>query len=207
VIELLAFEAARAVAKTKKKSSGPDLKGTAALVAYTGIIVVPVLVALNPSWLRRWTIPMLAVTAMGIYATVPDTENVRTVMFVMVPAGALCALLRVKVPWFVASAASVVILWQAIQDAAGQAPPIIRAIGCFAALLAMPVAGWLAQLLDRGRPAILAVLITHGAFAVFASRALVHQRSIAVVGGGIAAALLAAVGVLFLAARPVEPEP
>jgi hypothetical protein len=71
----------------------------------------------------------------------------------------------------------------------------------------MPVAGWLAQLTDRGRPATLTVLVTHGVFAVFASRALVHEKSIVVVAGGIAAGLLAAVGVLFLASRPVEPGP
>ena len=210
----LAFEATRVAQRRKGRSSNStDLSGTAALFAYTGIVAVPVLVALNPAWLRRWTVPMLAVTSIGVYYTVPDTERVRTVMFVVVPIACVCALVRVKVPALVAAAVAVVILWQAIQDAHGAAPPIIRSIGCFAALLAMPVAALLTRLAKRGRPATLVVLVTHGAVAVFASRAFVREKSVGLLVVAIGAALLVAVVVLFVASREpdlddaADPEP
>jgi len=205
VLQTIAFELARASQRRRSSpSSSSDLKGTAALIAYTGIVAVPVLVALNPKWLRQWTVPMLAVTSMGVYATVPDTEHVQTVMLVMVPIGAACALLRLKVPGIISAGAAAVILWQAYYDVAGQAPPVVRAIGCFAALLAMPVAALLARLTDRGRPATLLVLVTHGAVAVFASRALVHQRSLPLVAFVIGTVLVGAVAVLYLFSRPFE---
>ncbi len=175
----------------------PRLRGIAILGAIAAVIGVPTLVALAPPWLRRWTVPMLAVTSMGVWATVPDTEHVFPVMLVVVVAGIAAFVIGKDAPGFVAAGIALVIVVAALADSAGRAAPIGRAAGCFAALLVVPIVQRIADAHERGRPPIVAVLVSHGLVAVFASRALIRDESPVPVTLVIAVALAVQFAVLY----------
>lgn len=188
--------------RAKRRGLFPDLEGSALVLAVAAAIGVPVLVALFPRWLHRWTGPMLAVSAVGVYATVPDTEHVRPVMVLVVIGAILCFALGIELPALIAAAVALLIVGAAIADSAGRSAPIARAAASFAVLLAAPVAAWIASARERGRPPLAVVLVTHGALAVFASRALIRESSVTLVAGVLAAALAAAVALLVATSKP-----
>ncbi len=190
---MLPVVAVKAARRAARRGLLPDFKGSAPLFALGAVVAVPAFVALSPAWLRRWLLPMLAVTSMGVYATVPDTEHVSVVMLVVVAAAIVTLVARVEVHPAVGAAIAFVIVLAALADSAGLPAPIVRAIGCFAAFLAVPVA---ARLRPDARPALLTVLVTHGVVAVFASRALIRERSALLVVVAVAVALAIAVAVL-----------
>lgn len=160
--------------------------------------------------------PLLAVTSVGVYLTVPDTEHAIKVMAVTVIAAIACfaasiALPRIKLPGIVASPVAVLIVGAALADSAGRGYPIARATGCFGVLLAAPVAGGLNRLRTRQggqrRPTMATLAIVHCLVVGFSSRALIRQESVGLVVAAVGGALLAAVVILFVTARPVTVEP
>jgi hypothetical protein len=157
------------------------------------------------------TVPFLAVTSVGVYLTVPDTEHAIQVMPVMLMAAIVCFVASVRLPAILGSLASIVIVGAALADSAGLGAPIARATGCFGVLLAAPVAGWLNQLrTEEGserRPTMTTLVIVHGIVVGWSSRALIRQESVGLVVIAVGVALVAAVAVLFATARPVAVEP
>jgi hypothetical protein len=196
---MLAYEAKRAVAR--RRGVGTRLTGVAQLLAFVGVVGVPLLVGLGPRWLRRWTIAMLAVTSMGVWATVPDTEYVLIVMVVVVVAAIVVFPTGWEAPPLVSAAVALVIMLAAVEGSAGNAAPIARAIGCFAALLAVPVAGRLMGSSEERHPLPVVVLAIHTIVALVCSRALIRQESASLVTGVVAVALLATVAALYVAPR------
>jgi hypothetical protein len=179
----------------------PRLEGDAQLLAVVGVLGVPVLVALCPPWLRRWFMPMLAVSSIGIYLTVPDTEHVLTVMLIVVLVAIGSFALRLELPSLLAAGVAVVMMVNALADSAGQPAPIARAIGCFGALLAVPVARYASTRAGRGEPAVPPVLLAHCAVVLFSSRALIREESPKMVVAAVAIALAGAVTFLVATAK------
>src|SRR5437868_14852034 len=69
------------IASAKKRSTQlPKLNGLATLAAIASIIGVPLLAALFPRSAAKIVMPLLAITSVGVYLTVPDTERVSLIM-------------------------------------------------------------------------------------------------------------------------------
>ena len=94
-----------------------------------------------------------------------------------------------------------VMMVNALSDSASRPAPIARAVGCFGALLALPVARLVSARLSKGEPRLVPVLAVHCGTAAFCSRALIRQESAALVVAAVAAVLLAAVVALVTTAR------
>ncbi|MEY2461189.1 MAG: hypothetical protein QOG30_3019 [Acidimicrobiaceae bacterium] len=188
----------------------PRLHGNALLVAIGSIVGVSVLSALFPRWAGRVTLPLLAITSVGVYLTVPDVERVSVVMVILVIAAAYSAVKRVEPDQVVRAGVAVLIMGAAVMDSGGRAAAIVRAAGCFGVLLAAPTAQWLSELLSDGavkrRPALPVLVIVHCLVVGWSSRALIRETSLSRVIPGIAAALVVAAMVLVAAARPVAVE-
>ena len=173
---------------------------------------------------------LLLVTAGGIYATVPDTEQVLVVLGVALPIALL------GFPWPVAAlgrggahAAVAVMLWSAANGAVGRPASIVGALGTFGLLVTIPIgrfAGgrpgrwrdrWRGITGSRGRMAALAALVVvQVAVALYAAQVagpehdvttavlvLVPAVVVALLAGWLFAGWLCAAG----PAPPVLPEP
>jgi hypothetical protein len=195
----------------KRGGGGPRIEGAALIVAIAAIIGVPLLSAYFPRWVGRMTVPLLAVTSIGVYLTVPDTERVSVVMAVMFVAAVVCFAAEVRPPPLVVGITAFVIIGAAIRDSGGRAEAIARAAGCFGVLLAAPVAGWLHEVRENNeverRPSIAVLVVLHCVVVGFSSRGLIRDRSIFLVAAACGAALLVSVAILFAMARPVSVEP
>ncbi|MEY2449918.1 MAG: hypothetical protein QOH79_3394 [Acidimicrobiaceae bacterium] len=189
----------------------PRFNGVATLVAIGSIASVPLLTACFPRWASRLVLPLLAVTSVGIYLTVPDTERIIVVMVVVGIAAAVCLRAAVVPSPQVVAAIAFVMTTTAILDSGGRAVAIVRAAGCFGVLLAAPIARSLDGLrtgapVER-RPALTTLAVVHCVVVAWVSRGLVHQRSLAVVIPGVGGALVVATLLLLATARPVASRP
>lgn len=155
--------------------------------------------------------PLLAITSIGIYATVPDTERVSLAMGLMLVVMVVYAGLAIAPNQVVLAAAAFVEIGAVILDSGGRGAAIARATGCFGVLLAAPIAGWLNQLRTSGdlewQPPITLLVAMHCLLVGWSSRALVRETSLAPVVVTSGGALAAAVLLLFAIARPVAVEP
>jgi hypothetical protein len=194
----------------------PSLDGIASLVAFGSLVGVPLLAACFPRWAARMALPLLAVTSVGVYLTVPDTERVRVVMALMLIVAVVGFAANIEPNRFVVAAIAFVIIAVAILDSGGRGAAIARAAGCFGVLLAAPIAHWLPRLQptndardahDERRPAVVTLVIVHCLVVGWASRALIRQTSVGLVVLACGAALVLATGILFATGRPVAADP
>lgn len=187
------------------------LNGDALLVAISSIAGVPLFAAFFPSRDARLAMPLLAVTSIGVYLTVPDVERVSLVMVIMVVAAVSCFATKIAPPHIVVAGSALLIMAAAIVDSGGRGAAIVRAAGCFGVLLAAPIAGWLNQFVTDGaferRPALPLLAIVHCLVVGWSSRALIRETSVDLVVTGTAAALIVATVVLLGTSRPVAAEP
>jgi hypothetical protein len=155
--------------------------------------------------------PLLAITSIGVYLTVPDTERVIVVMGLMVLAGVVCFASEIRPNQAAIAATAFVIIGVAILDSAGRGVAIARATGCFGVLLAAPIAGWLSRWSTNGelerRSNLTTLVVVHCLVVGWSSRALIRETSIDFVLPAVAAALLIAIVLLLGLSRPAAPEP
>lgn len=165
------------------------------------------LVAFFPRWAERMVMPLLVITSVGVYLTVPDTEDVRVVMALVVIAAIVSFAATITVPTIVGAVVALVMMAAAIIDSGGRAEAIVRAAGCCGVLLAAPVAGWLNELRTNDgperRPTMATLVVVHCLIVGWASRTLIGESSIGRVVAIVGVALVVAVVVLFATARPI----
>ena len=197
-----------------KAGRAPRLEGITTLLPIVSIIAVPLLTFFFPRWAARMAVPLLAITSVGIYATVPDTERVKVVMAAMLVAGAVCLATRVTLAPLVPAALAFMMMGEAILDSGSRGAPMVRAAGCFGVFLVAPVAAWLQQWrADDGdqererRPALITLIAVHCVLMVWSSRLQIRETSSAAVVLGTGLALVLGTAVLFATARPVAPTP
>ena len=155
--------------------------------------------------------PLLAITSVGVYLTVPDTERVSLVMAVALLAAVVTFAMDFVPEPLVIAAVAFVIMGTAILDSASREAAIARAAGCFGVLLAAPVSAWLGgRRANDGaarRPAAAVLVAVHCVVVGFSSRVLIRQESLPRVAAADAVVLVVAVVVLLVSARPVAAEP
>ncbi|MEY2454247.1 MAG: hypothetical protein QOD92_3821 [Acidimicrobiaceae bacterium] len=193
----------------------PRFRGIAFPLAIVSIVAVPFLTFSFPRWAARVAVPLLAITSIGIYATVPDTERVILVMAVMLVLAVVCGAASISPHPIVLAAIAFVMMGTAILDSAGREAPIVRAAGCFGVLLVAPVAGWVQQArarsgdesLQERRPAMVTLVALHCVLVAWSSRLQIRETSVAPVLVGTGGALALGILVLLAAARPVAAAP
>ena len=189
----------------------PRLDDGAFVVAIGSIVCVPLLVAWFPRWAGRVAVPLLAVTSVGVYLTVPDVERVSLVMIIVVVAAVYCFARGIAPDPIVVAGIAFLIIGAAILDSGGRGGAIVRAAGCFGVLLAAPVAGWFNALTKDGaverRPALSVLVLVHCLVVGWSSRAFIREKSVSGVVPAVAAALVIATVLLLVVSRPVAAEP
>jgi hypothetical protein len=155
--------------------------------------------------------PLLAITSIGIFVTVADTERVSVTMALMLVVMVIFVGTAMKPNEAVLGAAAFVLIGAAILDGGDRGAAIARAAGCFGVLLAAPIAGWLNALRKSGdvewRPPVVVLGAVHCLLVGWSSRVLVREETTGVVAAAVGGALVAAVLILFAFARPVAVEP
>lgn len=182
------------------------------------ILAVSVLAYHFPRWAARQALPFLAATSVGIYLTVPDTERVVLVMGAIAIAGIVSLQVEAVASPIVLALIAGVMMGTATLDSAGRGAAVVRAAGCFGALLALPVAGWLRQLRARDgngrveggaatehRPSFVTLALVHCVLVAWCSRGQIRELALAPVLLGTGGALVLGTFVLYAAARPVAP--
>jgi hypothetical protein len=200
-----------AIVKKKKTEGGSHtrhLDGVGMVLAVAAVLAVPLLTWRFPRPAQRLVLPLLAVTSIGVYATVPDTEHVRLTMLLAVVVAVACVATKFVPPPAVGAVIALIIVAAAITDCADQNAALARAIGCFGALVVAAPAEWINARRDASRrPTIAALAIIHCVVAVFSSRALIRQESTTLVVLAVAAVLTAALAVLVTASSAISAEP
>jgi len=200
----------RLASAKKKVGELPKLNGLASLAAIAAIVGVPVLAALFPRSAAKIVMPLLAITSVGVYLTVPDTERVSLVMALVIMAAIVTFAATVTLHQLAVSGVAFVIMGAAIMDSGGREASIVRAAGCFGVVIAAPVAGWLNELrtngVDERRTLPVIMIGLHCLLVGWSSRVLIRETSILFVVAADAAAFAVALIVLVLAARPVAVE-
>jgi hypothetical protein len=192
----------------------PRFHGIALPLAVGSIIAVPLLTHRFPPWASRVALPLLAVTSVGIYATVPDTERVILVMAAMLIAGVIGLDARIAVHRNLLAAISVVMMGAAILDSAGRGAPIVRATGCFGVFLVTPAVGWVWRWWPGGderrperHPPLPMLALVHCVLVAWSSRVQIRETSVTVVLLSTGGALVLATLLLLATARPVAATP
>jgi hypothetical protein len=118
-----------------------------------------------------------AITAAGVFAAVPDTEQAAVLLGASVPLGlAGWPLGHVRIGPTGAGAAVALVVWVAAVGGRGREPSIVGAVACLGLLATLPVGGWRARRTGRsgavGRSHHVAVLVVgvHLAVVAVASR-------------------------------------
>jgi hypothetical protein len=150
-------------------------------------------------------LPLFVVTAVGMYATVPDTEAVAAAVGVLLPFLVLGWPVRVATLGRPGAAAAVaMLLWAGSDGAPGRPASVIGIVVCLG-LLSAPV-GWLlfpglggTRRSEPRTGVILAMVACHVLFVVVAARAVGHisDARVAAAVGAIVAAAAVIVGALF----------
>jgi hypothetical protein len=164
------------------------------------VLVVPVgaLLAAASDEMWRDDAPgpaLLALSALGAYYAVPDTEQVAAVAGAAVALGALGWPVRVgRLGASGAAAAVALVVWAAATGAVGRPPSFIGAAACLGLLVGIPLGAALARHSERGaawaaRP-VAALLVVHAGVVVLASRWAGASRD---VGPALAAATVTVV--------------
>ena len=155
--------------------------------------------------------PLLAVTSMGVFVTVADTERVRVTMVLVVAVTVVYLAWAITPGPVVLAAVAFAIVGAAVLDSAGRTAPIVRAAACFGVLLASPIADVLNKLRTSGaserRPPLAVLVIVHCLVVAWSSRLLVRETSPVPVSLACGGAVFAAVLLLFAIAPRVDVEP
>ncbi len=212
VVPLLALPGALALAGESTLAGGPPWLPW--LVVGAVILGGPLMGSFDDRWRAHGYGPVLiAATAAGIYATVPDTEGALVVL------GAAAVLAWAGWPWPLAGlgwagslAVTGVIVWSASSDGLDRPASIVGGVACFGLLWVEPLVR--SALRRRGSPfegypgamaPLLAAVAVHAAVVVVASRGAglrLDALSAAVISGG--ALLLAFAFVAVLSTAPSE---
>lgn len=154
-------------------------------------------------------LPLMAASAAGVFAAVPDTEEAATLL------GTAVAVAALGWPWGLArlgpaggAATTALLAWVVAVGGRGRPPSIVGGLACLGLLVAVPAVARLARRTRaRARPAPVAVVLGVQAAAVLvASRgAGIRSEMGAAVALSLLSAAIAAVGALALAgARPSQ---
>lgn len=143
---------------------------------------------------------MLAMTSIGVYLTVPETQHVIPMMAIAVIAAAIFLATSSAPPPPAIVLVAGGILATGLHDATGNRAAMVRVVGCFGVLLVAPIA----RRVTEGRhelwePRSSSLLVVHGFVVAVSSRALVHSHSTKSVALLVTATLVATVAVLVLA--------
>jgi hypothetical protein len=86
------------------------------------------------------TVPLLVLTAAGIYVTTPDTEQSQVLLAAAVGVGAVSWLLAAHLGSIATPALAGLILWTVAVDGRGRHAALVAAVGCLGVLICEPLA-------------------------------------------------------------------
>jgi hypothetical protein len=170
----------------------------------------------DAAWGETGVPPALyAITAAGVFAAVPDTEQAATLLGASVPL-ALCGwpLGHARLGPTGAGAATALLVWVAAVGGRGREPSIVGAVACLGLLVTLPAGRWLAgraghpRAIGRCRHAAVLLVCVHLAVVAVASRVAgvttdLHVAvPVAAVTMLVAVAVAVAAGAWLSAARP-----
>ena len=98
------------------------------------------------------TVPLLVLTAAGIYVTTPDTEQSQVLLAAAVGVGTISWLLAARLGSMATPALAGLILWTVAVDGRGRHAALIAAGGCLGLLVCEPLAGLLPTVRGRSWP-------------------------------------------------------
>ena len=115
-----------------------------------------------------FTFALLAVSALGAYATVPDTEQARVLVGALLPVAVVAVVWR-RVPEHSGPASAVALLaWVALVGGVGRPGSVVGALGCLGVLVLVPLAR---------RSGLVRLAVVHVALVAIASRVAGHRQS------------------------------
>lgn len=162
----------------------------------------------RPGWLGLGP-PLLALSAVGVYFTVPDTEEAMVLLAVAGPLAVLGWPLRlISLGTGGSMAAAGVVCWTVAAGGHGRLSSVVGGLACFGLLVIEPVGRW-AVSRRAGSPPVpgppaVAVLAAHLGVVYVASRVVGLRRSLSeavVLAAGLAVTGVASVAVTVLVAR------
>jgi hypothetical protein len=122
------------------------------LVGAAVLLGAPAAAQTEAAWGDAGLPPVLyAITAAGVFAAVPDTEQAAVLLGASVPLGlAGWPLRHVRLGPAGAGAAVALLVWVAAVGGRGREPSIVGAVACLGLLVTLPVGGWRAPRAGRG---------------------------------------------------------
>jgi hypothetical protein len=182
------------------------------LVAVTVSAGAILATAFDHAWRQEATgLTLLAITAFGMYAAVPDTETIAAALGVVLPfllLGWPSRLARLGRPG--AAAAVAVLVWAGAIGAEGRPTSIVGLVGCLGLLAAVPVAQFLlpragAKRRRWPRQAVILAMLTGHLLLVIAASRVVGRISDVIVAAAIGAVVVVAAVVVGANFRPAAP--
>jgi hypothetical protein len=166
-----------------------------AAVALATLIAAP-LVVVSARRDPRLVAVLFAVSAVGLYACVPDTEHARTLMGGLLAAGLLAADPELAMTPGV-SALTGLFVWTAAFGGHGRTGSVVGGIACLGVLVLAPLAGW-----SRRRRAPRSVLLlTHVSYVAYVARVAGFRQTAWAAAALAVPATLAAWAVLVVTTR------
>ena len=170
------------------------------LVGAAVVLGAPAAARTEAGWGDAGLPPVLyAITAAGVFAAVPDTEQAALLLGASLPLGlAGWPLGHVRLGPAGAGAAVALLVWVAAVGGRGREPSIVGAVACLGLLVTLPAGGWRARRTGRrgavGHPHRVAVLVVavHLAVVAVASRVAGIASDLEVAAPVAAATVLAA---------------
>jgi hypothetical protein len=152
---------------------------------------------------------LFAVTAAGVFAAVPDTEQAAALLGASIPVGlAAWPLGRARLGPAGAGAATALLVWVAAVGGRGRQPSIVGAVACLGLMVTLPVGPWLAARWPRRSPTwprrvvpVLVPVLAHTALVAVASRVAGISEELRVAVPVAATTAVAALGVSTWLAR------
>lgn len=167
--------------------------GWARALAFVTIVAVgPTAVALD-RFFPYLTVALLAVSALGAYWTLPDTEQARALVGALLPVALLALVFRHAPEPSSPSLGVALVAWVALVGGVGRAGSVVGAIGCLGVLALGPLA-------RRGPPIL--VVAAHLPIVVIASRVAGLRQSAWTAAAVLLPVIVLAAAILLLTGQP-----
>jgi hypothetical protein len=152
--------------------------GWATPVSLAATVVVALLTVDVDVALPRLSTPLLCITALGVYAAVPDTEYARALFGALLGASLLAARSALRARPGAAAALAGLFVWSCIAGGYARPASVVGALGCIGMIAITPVTTRLTRSMTQSRRTVVAIVVLQLALAVVCSRGAARTDSV-----------------------------